>query len=150
MELAVANFLNWRSNIIVPNISWSFFNHECDLLRLSKAGYATEIEIKISKSDLIKDGSKRWGHRHPKIRYLYFAIPDYLESFIEYIPERSGIIIVDSSKKVNLRYHRTHKCRITRNPVCSSDYQFSNEERVRLLELMAMRIWGLKQKLAEV
>ena len=149
MEVSVANFLNWRTNIIVPNISWSFFNHECDLLRLSKAGFATEIEIKISKADLIKDNGKRHGHYHKKIKHLYFAIPGYLQDHIEHIPNHAGIIIVDSEKLIDLRYHTTHKCRILRAPTKQSDYIFTAGERLRLLELMAMRIWGLKKKLAK-
>jgi hypothetical protein len=150
MEVGVANFLNWRTNIIVPNISWSFFNHECDLLRLSKTGIATEIEIKVSKYDLIKDKEKRRGHYHKKIRYLYFAIPDYLKDHIEHIPKHAGIIVVDSEKLIDLRYHTTHKCTFLRTPTKQSDYVFSEDERLRLLELMAMRIWGLKNKLSKL
>ena len=148
MEVSVANFLNWRSNIIVPNISWSFFNHECDLLRLSRAGYATEIEIKISKSDLVKDKEKRRGHYHSKIKHLYFAIPDYLERYQYHVPDHAGIIIVSSTRKIWVGQMQTYKCVITRKPQNNGSYKFSESERLRLLELMAMRIWRLKMKLA--
>jgi hypothetical protein len=149
MEVSVANFLNWRTNIIVPNISWSFFNHECDLLRLSKAGFASEIEIKISKSDLIKDKEKRRQHYHDKIKYLYFAIPDYLQDHIEHIPKRAGIIIVSSIKKIRIGQNESYKCKQIRDPICYCQYKFTESERLRLLELMAMRIWRLKLKLAK-
>ena len=46
------NFFNYRANLIVPNISWGLGLHECDLLVLTSSGYATEIEIKVSKADL--------------------------------------------------------------------------------------------------
>lgn len=58
MEIALMRELNIRKNIIVPNVSFGMYFkgygalHECDLLCLSKSGYATEIEIKIIKSDL--------------------------------------------------------------------------------------------------
>jgi hypothetical protein len=147
MEVAVANFMNWRANLIIPNVSWSFFMHECDLIRISRAGYCTEIEIKISKSDLIADKNKKWGHHHEKISQLYFAIPKYLHDYIEYIPERAGIIIVDHERKVKLRRTVSHKCKILRPPKKNNNYQFTEREVKKCLELMAMRIWGLKSKL---
>lgn len=54
IETAIAMKLDIRKHIIVPNISWGAGLHECDLLVINKSGYATEIEIKISKSDLKK------------------------------------------------------------------------------------------------
>lgn len=149
MEVAVSNFLNWRINLIIPNVSWSFFNHECDLIRLSRSGYCTEIEIKISKADLIKDKEKKWGHIHKKIKYLYFAIPDYLKDQIEHIPDRAGIIIVSSSKKIWIRQNQSYECAVIRQPQKNSNYQFTKKEINKCLELMAMRIWRLKLKLAE-
>jgi len=148
VEVAVGNYLNWCTNLIIPNISWSFFKHECDLIRLSRLGYCTEIEIKVTKPDLIKDKEKKQGHFHKKIKYLYFAIPDYLENCIEHVPERAGIIIVSSTKKVMLRRMKTYRCKIKRNPVKNGDYQFTKKEMNKCLELMAMRIWRLKLKLA--
>ena len=48
-------------NIVVPNVSHSFFSfHEADLISLSQAGYATEVEIKTNRADLIAD-KKRVG-----------------------------------------------------------------------------------------
>lgn len=58
IEVAVATYLNVRTNLIVPNISWGMFLHECDLLVLTPAGFAWEIEIKTTKADLIKDQKK--------------------------------------------------------------------------------------------
>jgi hypothetical protein len=42
IEFIVANqWLDWRSQIVVPNISWGANIHECDLIALNKNGYAT-------------------------------------------------------------------------------------------------------------
>ena len=70
MELHISRYFDLRQNIIVPNISWGMGLHECDLLILSRAGYATEIEIKISAADLRKDSKKKHEHLSNKIKYL--------------------------------------------------------------------------------
>lgn len=48
MEIALMEYFGVRQNLVVPNAWWGLqgLNHECDLVRLSKNGYATEIEIK--------------------------------------------------------------------------------------------------------
>ena len=138
IEIAVATYLNVRTNLIVPNISWGLFLHECDLLVITPAGYAWEIEIKVTKADLIKDKEKRHGHRNRKIKDLYFAMPDYLEPHIEHVPERAGIILVNK----NLR------CKTLRRPKSKkTPYRFSQKERYKVARLGSMRIWGLKKNI---
>ena len=63
MECRLADYFGYRKNLIVPNVYWGLDMHECDLLVLSQAGYATEIEIKISIADLRADAKKVHGHR---------------------------------------------------------------------------------------
>jgi hypothetical protein len=36
------------------------------------------------------------------IRYLYFAMPDFLKDSIEYVPERAGVYLVDESGNVTI------------------------------------------------
>ncbi len=143
MECVVARFLNIRSNLIVPNVHWGMDLHECDLLLVTKAVYAWEIEIKVTKADLKKDAEKRHGHRSERIKHLYFAIPTYLEDSIEYIPERAGIITVaPKSEKLWTR------CKIIRKPETNKAAQpFSDCERYKVARLGALRIWKLKDKL---
>lgn len=136
IELAVAHYFNPRVNIIVPNISWGMNLHECDLLVLTKAGYAYEIEIKISKSDLIADRNKKHQHKSKRIRKLYFALPYYLiEKCKDHIPVEAGIISVIG-----------HGCMsIIREAEIKSDYKFNEVEKLNLVRLGAMRIWPLKR-----
>lgn len=153
VEIAVVNHFNPRANLIVPNVHWGMFIHECDLLMLSKAGYATEIEIKVSKSDLIADKKKKHGHKDERIKHLYFAIPKSLEAHTEHIPERSGIIIVSEKEwwgmEGGIRLKKTYlACDIIRSPQTQSKYKFSDRERYELARLGALRIWGLKKKLS--
>jgi len=99
IEIAVVNLFDPRRNIIVPRITGGYnkpFNHECDLLILSGSGYATEVEIKTSVSDLKKDFTKTHGHDSPYIRRLYYAMPAAMQghSALNLIPERCGIVFV--------------------------------------------------------
>ena len=86
IELKLVKWFNPRTHLIVPNVSWGFTSHECDLLIMSKSGYLIEVEIKVSLPDLKKDLLKKHGHKEDRIKYLYFAIPQKLEKYIEYIP----------------------------------------------------------------
>lgn len=141
MEIALATYFDYRRNLIVPNISWGLFLHECDLLILTKSGYAYEVEIKVSKADLIKDKEKEHGHKSNRIKFLYFAIPDYLLPHREHIPKRAGIISIITHG------HSKGVCQIVRPPVVNSMYRFTDEERYQVARLGAIRIWGLKIKI---
>lgn len=158
MEVELSKFLNHRMNLVIPNVSWGMFGHECDLIKLTPSGFCSEIEIKISLSDLKKDNEKKHNHidsgapyevhtNGNKIKYLYFAIPEYLEQHIEHIPERAGILILREKK--NFYKEKYLKFFQIRAPKKQSNYRFSEKERIKLLSLMAMRIWRLKQKLAK-
>ena len=92
---------------LMENVSWGLFRWgECDLLVASKALYLTDIEIKVSISDLRADFVKRkWDSeiREGKsflkdIKYHYYAIPMELKDraipIIEECRPNSGIIVV--------------------------------------------------------
>ena len=146
MECAVAAFLNPRVNLIVPNVSWGMDLHECDLLVITKAGYAWEVEIKVTKADLKKDAQKWHQHRDSRIKHLYFAIPNYLEDSVEYVPERAGIIVVNSA--IPDRYDQPPRCRRIRAAQTNRAAQpFTDAERYKVARLGALRIWPLKRKL---
>ena len=143
MEIILAERFNSRANLIVPNVSWGMDSHECDLFILTPAGYATEVEIKVTKADLRKDKLKKHGHFNPHIKYLYFAIPEYLRNDIEEIPEEAGIYIAE-------RYNGRWWCYMHRQALKKSKYKYSDAERLKLARLGAMRIWGLKRKVEKL
>jgi hypothetical protein len=149
IEIAVARFLNPRVNLIVDNISWGMGLHECDLLAVTKNNYLWQVEIKISKADLIKDLGKRHGHCSDKIKRLYFAIPDYLQDEIKYIPARAGVIVVDSRLQWPVRFIKRY-VHVIREPINNGKYKISNDEYTKIAHLGAMRIWGLKQKIKKL
>jgi len=149
MECALSTYFNYRINLIVPNISCGMSLHECDLLVVSKAGYLTEVEIKITRADLRADAKKWHGHRSDVIKRLIFALPDYLENCIEFVPERAGIILVRQPNVPELYpYHpRCSELRPARRNKAAG--KISDADRYKIARLGALRIWNLKRKLGE-
>ena len=145
IEVAMMHYLNIRQNLIVPNVSWGMdvggkSLHECDLLSLSASGYATEIEIKVSRSDLLKDKEKRHGHNHMAIANFYYAVPEHLKEIaLKSIPTRAGLYVV---REVNYRHAVTKVKGCVRLPKA---IKWSDGDRMKLARLGTMRILGLKQ-----
>lgn len=141
IEVAVAKFFNPRQNIIVPNISWGLNIHECDLLVLTQSGYAYEIEIKVSAGDLKADAKKGHAHRSNKIKLLYFAVPNYLLAYKEFIPVHAGIIAVQ-------RVNGGNQVAIVRAPHANKNAgKWDDRQKIELMRLSTMRIWTLKETL---
>jgi len=144
LEIAVMGCFNIRVNTVVPNVSWGLNIHECDILSLTKTGYATEIEIKVSKADLLKDFKKPHNHISNKIKYFYYAVPKKLQEIaLETIPERAGLLVCEK---------RGDELRLNciRSAIQNKQArQWTNTERQKLQRLGAMRILGLKKKLAK-
>lgn len=146
IEYVVSAWFNWRQNLIVPNISWGLGIHECDLLICSKVGFCTEVEIKISKADLIKDKEKSHGHNSDKIKFLYFAIPDYLntDEIISHIPERAGILTIKNNGK------RLVVSEIKEPQRNINAIKLTEKEQYEIARLGTMRIFGMKLKIKKL
>lgn len=147
VELALAYYLDYRKHYIVPNVSWGLGVHECDILSVTKHGYATEYEIKLYRSDVIADKKKRHKHESKKIKYLYFVIPEdlYTDDVVEHIPDRAGIIVVYQHSTSKSKY-----CRKTRPAKQYKHHRkLTDNEVKKLLHLGTIRIWSLKEKLGE-
>jgi len=129
-----------RINICVPNISWGLDLHECDMLVLTPSGIAYEVEIKISKADLLKDKNKGHGHYNKKIGRLYFCVPAALADFASaQIPERAGLLTVESPSFLWAKKVREAKL--------SGDYRWQPWQREKLLHLGCMRLLPLIENL---
>lgn len=145
MELAVVDLIGYRRHTVVPNVSWGLgLNHECDMLVLDDSNRLTEIEIKISKSDLKADLKKWHQHNSKIITRLVFAIPySLIDEVMTLLPPNVGIITVEwnqYSGKYEARWYRMSKHR-------KAIQEVSNEKIRKLLELGCMRIWSLKRAL---
>lgn len=141
VEIRVARLFNYRMNLIVPNVSWGLhLRHECDLLIVSPARYATEVEIKVTASDIRADKKKGHDHRSDRIRRFFYAVPDYLASCSD-LPEDAGLISVDTQNK-----HWLTRAKIVRRPRFNKQAKpLSDEDYQKLLQLGCMRIWSLKE-----
>lgn len=154
IEVALMKHYNVRQNIIVPNVSWGMgLNHECDLLILRKSGLATEIEIKISKQDLLKDKEKRHNHSSNLIHKLYFAVPEILKDFaLENIQENAGLLVL-KKRVFKHSFHETERIitEIVKNPVINKTAtKWTDEQRYNLARLGTMRILSLKEKILKL
>lgn len=101
-----------RSKIIVPNVSWGFFeSHEADLVVISKSLYLTEYEIKRSFEDFKADFRKKDYHKDSRISKLYYVVPEsicdrckeYLESQYTFKVEEHAGIYAYNDENWNLR-----------------------------------------------
>lgn len=149
VELAVVNYFNARQNLIVPNVSWGFMglHYEADLVVLRKSGYAIEIEIKVSRADLIKDKEKKHTHDCKKFKELYFAIPKKLLKDIEHIPEKAGILVCEKIEYENKFYYRA---KLERRAVSNGAERLELKDKYELARLGTLRIWNLKRKILEM
>ncbi len=165
IEVAIIKNFNPRQNLIVPNVSWGMHNkeyktlHECDVLILSGDSYATEVEIKVSKADLLKDSAKKHGHYHNLIRRFYYAVPKELEQIaLQSIPDHAGLLVVSNEIKIrygwyiddNRERYETKYMRVTCVKECKANsiaVKWTPEQRMQLARLGTMRILGLKEKI---
>jgi hypothetical protein len=140
IEIAVSAYFGARKCLIVPNISWGMGLHECDLLVLKDCGWAVEVEIKVSVSDLKRDLGKAHGHKSPKIRNLFFAMPETMRAHSDSVPAAAGILLVGEGGYVEK----------TRAAADVSDYRFTDAERMNMGRLGTLRMWSLKRSLRDL
>jgi hypothetical protein len=161
IELAVARHFGYRQNLIVPNVAWGWnLWHEADLIVLRPSGLIDEVEIKISAADIKRDLDK--GHQHwddPRVARVWFAVPEALAG-CPHIPARAGILAVsrgtfgratwtpwrpgDTTWTDRLEVRRPAQVTPRAQRRCASA-----DDRLKLAELAAMRIWSLKTALAD-
>ena len=152
--------------ITIPNVSWSFFVwHESDLIALSDAGYAYEVEIKRTKSDLIADKKKqRWSlpsYRNKRIplsnliKSMWFAGPQEMESdLLEHAQPFAGVITVEEKEPTwqnPLDGVKIYRCHIIRKPKVNPDHiKWDAEKRNQLLRLAYLRFteqrWNIRSR----
>lgn len=149
MEVAIAKYFGIRQHIIVPNISWGFGMHECDMFIIKKSGVAVEVEIKISKSDFLADFKK--GHHHNdkqnRISEFYYAFPEELyEICKDLVPPDAGIIAC--YRWTDYKKQERIDARTKREPKkIKGARKLTTEEQLKVAKLGCMRIFPLKMKL---
>jgi len=150
MEDAISRLFGIRTHIIVPNVSWGLPGmHECDVFIIKKSGYAVEVEIKRTKSDLLADFQKKHNHDDERIREFYYALPEkLLETCEELIPEHAGIISCYTSQWSNRNdVYATIK---RKAEIRKGSRKLTLEEQFKVAKLGTMRIWSLKKKIIKL
>lgn len=154
MEIAVMRHCDVSSNIVVPNVSFGIKRyiydkgvrrcellHECDILKLTPSGYATEYEIKVSNSDFMADFKKGHGHDSPFIKQFYYAVPFRMLDFAkENLPSNAGLIYVQNGL-VRLSVPA---------PIRKGAFKWTDDETLKLARLGTMRILGLKKNINKI
>lgn len=145
IEVAVSKLIGYRSHTIVPNVSWGLgLRHECDMLVLDKSSRFTEIEIKITLSDLKADFKKNHGHRSNIISRLVYAMPRSLyERHGHIIPVDHGVIVVDFNEILGA--HCATWIRMAKHDKLKQKPELKTV--LKFMSLGCMRIWSLKEKL---
>lgn len=146
VEIACCKLFDMRKNIIVTNISWGFHGlHECDLFLVRPSGHCTEVEIKVSKQDFLKDFEKKHGHASDYIKDFYYAMPDILYAKVkDQIPEHAGAIVCSV-------YNKHVIAKIVKEPISNNKAKkITLEDELKILRLATMRFWKYKEDLNKI
>lgn len=161
-----------RKNLVIPNVSWGFLNHEADLLVVSSRRTLTEVEIKRTWSDFMADFKKDHTHYDKKLSHLYYAVPyrmaekvfhwlydgEYkgvswngskVNSPSEHNPHGAGLIVYcDWEDKVGGRSCWVNVRAGHMNK--QNEYVINDKQERELLRLLGMRVWALKSGIANM
>lgn len=100
IERHLYTYWDWRKNIMVPRITNTYklgIHFEADMVAISKSGYITGFEIKISRQDFMKDFKKKqhknFDEYFKSFKFFYYVMPyELYEKVKDLIPDRFGII----------------------------------------------------------
>lgn len=133
--LALARYFDWSSQRMMSQMYID--GGIADLVFVSRAGYATEIEIKISVADWNADLKKmKWKRDRPHVARFFYAIPETLESSIPaWLPDYAGVLIV---RKSGSGYDRVdeRKAAVRRKALKMSDF-----DQAKMHESAYYRFW---------
>lgn len=110
IQLALYNHCMQGKYLMVPNVSWSWFPWETDLISITKAGYVHEYEIKCTHADFksdfkkrkhitLKDAARKQIHENRLRRipnYFWYVAP--IKAIPHCIPEYAGLMEVVSDR----------------------------------------------------
>lgn len=94
IRIALARHFDWFHNMMMPE--WFIDGGQADLLFVSRAGYVTEIEIKIGFADWNADREKeKWKAARPHVGRFFYAVPGALaERTPDWLPSHVGVLVV--------------------------------------------------------
>lgn len=138
--VALARYFDWFHNTMMTE--WWIDYGIADVLFITRSGYATEIEIKMSlsdwKADLVKE---KWGRQRPSIARFFYAVPESLvDKEPPGIPPEHGLIAISMGSK---GYPRA---RVVREAKRLKASKISDHEIRRMFASCYHRFWGAEIK----
>lgn len=134
--------LRYRKHFcVVPNVSWGLLPWEADMLIVSKNGYLTEVEIKVSFQDWKIDAEKKkhqqgWHGNFGRVwlRKFYYAAPMKLalRHAEVWLRPGAGIIGIDPDGRVRVIVEAQPDLRAQK---------LSEKEMLQVARLGTMRFW---------
>jgi len=141
IEIALAEKFKHKDNIILTNQGRSVGCHECDILVIDDNFNASEIEIKISKNDLMGEKKKKHSHYDERIGEMYFCIPIDLYEKIqisEYIYDEAGVLVSLPGRRIKLKRRAKNR---------GTGEKFSANEVITLVKNGLSKLTTLKTKI---
>lgn len=93
MLFALARHFSWWEQRLVTEFEIDGLRE--DLVIVSRAGYVTVVEIKVSRADWLKDKHKsRWPSKH--IARFFYAVPApvFKQGVPDHVPAHCGLLVV--------------------------------------------------------
>lgn len=143
MEYALFRWLMNNNKLIMPRYTAGIkgLNHECDILAVSKSGYLTEYEIKVSKSDLKADFKKKHKHESDRLKYQYFAIPKEMRDCVDIIPNKFGVVIITERRDRQGKDY--YSIKEIREPYKNKNAsKITDSEFINLCRIQALKLWN--------
>jgi len=128
--------LRWA---VCPNVSFGFgLPYEADIIAISKSMRIHEVEVKITKADLLADARKYKWQRGLCVDAFWYAVPESIRvDAINIAKERrTGLYIVDA-----VRDHVEAVLRPLRQKVVKAGGPPERDRRNRIWRLAAFRFW---------
>lgn len=131
---------------VVPNVSWGMLPDEADLIVLSKTGYLTEVEVKVSLSDWKADLEKRkWLRKkfqNGLVKRFFYAAPEALAARHAELalPSMAGVISVSERGEATV---------IRPAATFPGHKKLSVLQAHKLLRLAAIKAWKMAYKEAK-
>ena len=138
MLFALARRWDWMHNRLITE--WDIDGLREDVVIVSRAGYATVIEIKISRTDWEKDRDKRRWPAEQIARFFY-AVPQQVlvRGIPAHVPEHCGILTVREGGHW-AGYDTVHEERAARRMPAA---KLSDQQLRKIDEAFYYRFWRL-------
>jgi hypothetical protein len=95
MLFALARHFQWFAQKMITECEIGGLRE--DLVVVSRAGYATVIEIKVTRADWLKDQNKgRWTTPSKHLSRFFYAVPQpvFKQGIPDHVPATAGILVV--------------------------------------------------------